>query len=401
MNDFFALEVNYFLYRQEVLEKFSDEKLKDLKLDFLNENNDDGIMKISGDTAIIAIEGELVNKKSFWAQIFGMDQTQYSDISASLDSAANNSDVKKIQLHINSPGGVVNGILGVVDKIKSIDKPIDSMVNLCCSGAYWIASNTDSITATNALSTIGSIGVITTFYDDKKMLDNAGYKEIVLTSTKAPNKHADPATKKGQDIIKSRLDDIHNVFAKSVAEGRGVSVSKVNSDFGKGGVMLSEKALQAGMIDLIMIFHNNDSTNDNGKEKNKNDVNGSESEEGKNKKEVIMDIRELKLEHSDLYAQVFDLGVKTEKERIEKLNNWTSQNPETKEVVDRAISEGKTAEDVLPELMATVKMGAGTTEAAETEGADEISQAQTKEKDKKKEDEIDFNGLAKEAMAKI
>ena len=44
---------------------------------------------------------------------------------------------------------------------------------------------------------------------------------------------------------------MHALFAERIASGRGITVEKVNADFGQGGLLLADLALAAGMIDTI------------------------------------------------------------------------------------------------------------------------------------------------------
>lgn len=179
--------------------------------------------------------------------------TLYSDITSQIKELEKNGRVERIILDINSPGGFVDGVIETARAIAECKKEVIAKVGfMAASGAYWLASQCDKIIATTNIATFGSIGVIISYLDFKEYFAKEGIKEIVITSTNAPNKYTDPATDEGHSEILAYLNKIHNEFAETVAKGRGVSIDKVNSDFGKGGILFAEDALKVGMIDLII-----------------------------------------------------------------------------------------------------------------------------------------------------
>ena len=199
-----AIDKKYLLNKIETLNKINVDSIvaEDLNA-VIDEFSKKTIMKVENGTAYIEIYGELVNKTSWIAELFGFKQTLYSDILKSLNLVKQDDSIEKVQLAISSPGGHVSGLMTVMNAIAAFDKPIESVVDMCCSAAYFIASQTNKITAVNKLSMIGSVGVLASFVDDSEYMNKLGIKDIVITSTDAPNKYADPATKKGYGIIQA------------------------------------------------------------------------------------------------------------------------------------------------------------------------------------------------------
>lgn len=197
------------------------------------------IYSVSGNEAHIRIDDEL-------------DPEYYAEIIGSIAIAEQSPEIAKIVFDINSPGGTVDGVFQAAEVIATAKKPTEARVSyLCASAAYWLASQCNSITATAETAMIGSIGVVVVVYDDKKALEEWGYKRYYVTSSKSPKKVADVSTEEGRAQIVERLDDTYEVFSKAVAEGRGVSTDEVDEKYGQGAVMIARKALAAGMIDDI------------------------------------------------------------------------------------------------------------------------------------------------------
>jgi ClpP class serine protease len=262
MYSIYGLESNYlqqFINFQNNVEKIKNEmsievveKIKFETLDRITDpeskykTNENGV-------AIILIKGQLRETPEVCASLFGAEQTLYSDIIESINHADENINVNKIILDIDSPGGTVSGLDLAAMAIRNTKTPIHAYIhNLGASAAYWLASQADTITAVSPTSEIGSIGVAAEIIDRSKQDENRGIKRYILTSDDAPEKRPNIATKKGRDMIVERLNDIHNVFVKRISEGRMISIEIINKDFGRGNVLIAEKALKVGMIDKII-----------------------------------------------------------------------------------------------------------------------------------------------------
>ena len=196
--------------------------------------------------AIIPITGDLGNSR-WWG-------TRYADIKESVNDAEQDYQVQRIVFDINSPGGYIDGVSETAEAISNCKKETVARVgHMAASAAYWLACACDKIEATTKVALFGSIGVIVSYYDWSKYLEEAGIKEVIVTSTDAPKKHLDPATDQGRSELLGRLDKTHAIFAEFVANGRNTTIEKVNSDFGQGGLLIAEDALKAGMIDGITV----------------------------------------------------------------------------------------------------------------------------------------------------
>lgn len=200
----------------------------------------DDLYSRDGNDAHIAIDGEL-------------DPHEYGLIVEAVARAEADPMASRIIFDINSPGGTVEGVAQAAAAIRDATKPTEARVYyLAASAAYWLATQTDSIKAEVGTVMVGSIGVIVAFWDFTKAMEEYGIKFVVITSSKSPKKYSDPTTEQGRSDIVERLDDIYAEFAGAVASGRGVPVETVESDYGKGAVLIAGKAKAQGMIDGIM-----------------------------------------------------------------------------------------------------------------------------------------------------
>jgi ClpP class serine protease len=226
----------------------------------------DKIYTLDGDTARIAISGPLSNEgPDAWDLFWGYGGTSYRDIAAALDRAKNDPLVKSVTLDIDSPGGTVDGVDQAWQAIRAAGKPVTARAgSLLASAAYWLASGAGKIYAAAPTSEIGSVGILVAAYDWSKFEESMGIKEIVITSSNAPDKAPDPATKQGRETILKQLDALERIFYSRVSEGRRVSAEHIAAHFGKGGLVVAadpspehEDALRAGMIDGLTDGQNN------------------------------------------------------------------------------------------------------------------------------------------------
>lgn len=261
---------------------------------------DSRVLTIAGDQAEIMIKGVLTPQPSFMAMLFGGGNATYPEIVAAIQQAEQNESVRAITLAVDSPGGHFDGLFDVLAAVQAAKKPVTAVVHgLAASATYAIVCQADRIEARNRASRVGSIGVAVSFtvFDE----------DIDITSTAAPKKRPDVRTEEGKAMVVEELDALHEIFADSIAEGRGVTVAKVNAEFGQGATLLAGEALKRGMIDAIaetplrVVDNTNSTTARSG---------GNIPETG------YMDLKTLQAQHPDVYAAAVQAGTDQERDRV-------------------------------------------------------------------------------------
>ncbi len=169
------------------------------------------------------------------------------------------SSVKAIILHINSPGGgaaasqeIYHEVLRVrQEKHKRVVAAIESVG---ASGAYYIASGCDRIYANNA-SVVGSIGVIMEWTNYGDLLRWAKLKNVVIHAGELKDA-GDPSrdlTPKEEAYFQSLVDNMYGQFVHDVATGRHTGDEKIKP-LATGQVWTGEQSLPLGLIDKIGDF---------------------------------------------------------------------------------------------------------------------------------------------------
>jgi protease IV len=176
-----------------------------------------------------------------------------------LKKFADDSSVKAIILHVNSPGGGVAASEEIYREVKRIKeekkkKIVVSIETVGASGAYYVASASSKIYADKG-SIVGSIGVIAEWVNYGDLLKWAKLKNIVFKTgefkdTGNPMRDLTPAE---QQYMQSLIDNMFGQFIQAVADGRGMKVEDVRA-IANGKVWTGEEALSMKLIDNVGDF---------------------------------------------------------------------------------------------------------------------------------------------------
>lgn len=184
-------------------------------------------------------------------------EVEADQVATSLHRAFNEPKVKGIILRINSPGGTPVQSAYIYDELKRQRalhpniKVYAVAVDICASGAYYVAVGADQIYA-NKSSIVGSIGVLMPGFGFVDTMQKVGAEQRSMAAGK--NKlFMDPFSPLKPEQVaftQALLDDVHSHFINAVKEGRG-SRLKPNDDVFTGLFWTGDKALQMGLIDGI------------------------------------------------------------------------------------------------------------------------------------------------------
>ena len=177
-------------------------------------------------------------------------------IDSQLRSFGEDSSIKAIVLHINSPGGGAAASQEIYHEVLRVRKEnnkkiVASVESVGASGAYYIASACDSIYANDA-SVVGSIGVIMEWTNYGDLLRWAKLKNIVIHAGELKDA-GDPSrdlTPKETAYFQSLVDNMYTQFVHDVAVGRHSSDDKIRP-LATGQVWTGQQSLQLGLIDKV------------------------------------------------------------------------------------------------------------------------------------------------------
>ena len=188
--------------------------------------------------------------------VIGVDELTAEKIDTDLRKFGDDSSIKAIVLHINSPGGGAAASQEIYNEVVRVrqekhKKIVASVESVGASGAYYIASGCDKIYANNA-SVVGSIGVIMEWTNYGDLWKWAKLKNVVI-HTGTLKDAGDPTrdmTPQEQAYFQSLVDNMYGQFVHDVATGRHSTDDKIRP-LATGQVWTGQQAIPLGLIDKI------------------------------------------------------------------------------------------------------------------------------------------------------
>lgn len=206
---------------------------------------------------VINIEGTIeASSASSWTSSSVYNHDLYMDYIGQMIEADNN---RGIFLYVDSPGGSVYEsdelYLKLMEYKEKTGRPVWAyFAGQACSGGYYISMAADKIYANRNCWT-GSVGVIISTINCKKLYDKLGIKEIDITSGK--NKSMGSAgldmTDEQYKIFQSLVDEAYDQFIDIVCSGRSMDEETVRQ-IADGRIYSAKQALKNGLVDEIALI---------------------------------------------------------------------------------------------------------------------------------------------------
>lgn len=206
------------------------------------------IPKVTGNIAVIPLHG-VITKRSSWFS----DGTEA--VLRAVEAAMASKAIGGVVLDIDSPGGSTYGLMEFADALFALRgmKPLIAVANpLAASAALWSGTSAEQFVVTPS-GDAGSVGVWTMHVDQSKMLDEYGYNVTLISAGKykVEGNSYEPLSDEAKAEFQRSVDESYSQFISTLARNRGVTRSKVESDFGQGRILSSERAVAAGMADRV------------------------------------------------------------------------------------------------------------------------------------------------------
>ena len=203
--------------------------------------------------AVIEIAGTLVHRGAWIGQSSGL--TSYEGIAAQIDAAITDPTVLGIALDIDSFGGEVAGAFDLADRIRAAraQKPVHAFVaEHALSAGYVLASQADRIILPRT-GAVGSIGVVALHTDMSGALDQKGIAVTLIHAGvhKIDANPYQPLPEAVGNQMQRELEDLRQLFAQTVADGRGDRIDVARALGTEAAVFRGEAAIFAGLADEL------------------------------------------------------------------------------------------------------------------------------------------------------
>lgn len=171
-----------------------------------------------------------------------------------INSYRDDSNVKAVLIHINSPGGGVaasQALYQAITKLRAEKPVVASLASVAASGGYYVACAADSIVAEEGTLT-GSIGVIASFLRTEELFHKIGLDVTVIKSGiyKDVGSPYREMTDEEKSYLGDLLDNVYEQFLKAINEGRGMPMDQVR-ELAEGRLYTGEQAYQCGLVDRL------------------------------------------------------------------------------------------------------------------------------------------------------
>jgi protease-4 len=200
--------------------------------------------------AVIPIYGTIsLSNQGFF---FDTSSTNSQTILDYIEQANEDTRVKAIILEINSGGGTVVASKEIADAVKESEKPVVAYIReVGASGAYWVASASDSIIA-DEMSVTGSIGVLGSFIEISQLMEDYGikYEQLIGGKYKDVGSPFRSLTDEEKDLLQRKIDVIYDFFVSEVAKNRNLPKEDLK-ELATGMFYFGIEAKELGLIDHL------------------------------------------------------------------------------------------------------------------------------------------------------
>lgn len=215
------------------------------------ERAEGGLYLRRGDTAYVPLHGTIVNRAGIVARASGAVSPQ--SVQERLRGAAQDEDVERIVLDIDSPGGTVSGTVPTANTVEEVagEKEVVAVAdNTVASAAYWIGSKADKLVVGESAQ-VGSIGVIAVHRDKTGKLEEEGIESTIVRvqGDKALGHPEEKFSEEAREVWEERLNGYYELFSKAVADSMGIPETKVREIGSRS--YIGRDSVEAGLADEI------------------------------------------------------------------------------------------------------------------------------------------------------
>lgn len=327
-----------------------------------------GMSVLDNGTAVVPVMGVLG------------DWMPYSYITGMIEKALKRDDINEIVLLIDSPGGAVAGLFDscrFIERASKKKKCTAYVTGMACSAAYAIATACDEIYMMEDAE-VGSCGCYAhaVEYSDT-YFEKEGFIHRVFRSKCSPKKNCSVITDEVEaEAFQKEIDALGEKYLRYVAKRRKCAYSDALENFGKGGVLMGEKAIAAGMVDGIKTLEElgieeadesstktrktavkdgteikaiENNSPQNGGEGDDMDINAMSEEQRRETFEALCSLQ------PDLTDSIVKSAKDEEKKRILALGELRNGSAEVDAIVDSAVEDGRSAEAIAVDIVKAMK----------------------------------------------
>ncbi|MFC4428038.1 S49 family peptidase [Deinococcus navajonensis] len=211
-----------------------------------------GSARAESNVALLRLHGPIMSRAGSNMTMSGASDPQ--QFAARVRAAADDPDIGRIVISIDSPGGTVSGTRTAADAVayaRARKEVVAVADDMAASAAYWIGAQATTFVADPG-ATVGSIGVVMAIKDTSGKNANEGVQTHVLRSgpQKALGQPGEVITDDTLAHYREQLMVFHEQFVEAVAEGRGMAVEQART-LATGRTWIGSQAVDVGLADHV------------------------------------------------------------------------------------------------------------------------------------------------------
>ena len=205
-----------------------------------------------GGLAVVPVHGALLRRASGLERMlfraFGEPYAESAALAQLMAQLQADPDIHTVLLDIDSPGGSVNGtpeLAAAVARLSREKHTYAYTAGLCCSAAYWVASQADAIYAAPS-ARVGSIGVLMPVTDTSEAYSQRGVKVEVFAAGryKAAGLGGTSMTDEQRELLQHQVEATWQDFKSAVNRRRSIADEDM-----EGQTFSGTEARRRGLVD--------------------------------------------------------------------------------------------------------------------------------------------------------
>jgi protease-4 len=212
---------------------------------------DGGICNI----AVISLTGQLwASRASADAQTTTDNSSNISaeEVLKAIERAKDDNSIYGVVLRVDSGGGSLVGGEAIAETLKGLQKPSVALITGDGDSAAYLASTGANRVIASPFSSVGDIGVTSSYLDQSVEDTMAGKKLIVIAAGQYKDVGTPdmPLTAQDQKYLQSLVDDNYKTFVSEVAKNRNIDPATVQK-LANGNPLTGSMAMGTGLIDEL------------------------------------------------------------------------------------------------------------------------------------------------------
>jgi signal peptide peptidase SppA len=207
-----------------------------------------------GNTAVLNINGSLVNAHSWWHAYAKGSIMSYDAVRDAVSILRGSDEVSRVIIRVSSGGGMVAGLETAAKSLNALKLTRNTVVHVettACSAAYWLSAGAGAIYA-DSMANIGNIGTMALLPDFSAAYAKEGIKFHLFKAGKEKGYGIPQVefTEEEKQYFQGYVEKTNNFFLTHVSRARNLLISDTDK-WAEAQTFFAGEAYAVGLIDKV------------------------------------------------------------------------------------------------------------------------------------------------------